>query len=158
LITNNQIIAALDTKPMIGRGAALDTYNLLAQGMRQLARALARENQSSSISEYLKGHGLERLDAPSVKGTESLDWSDDAARDAFLTILVADARRLLQLADGANAHVRKNAELLGQLILQDVAEGGKDNGTDNSTRTNPLGHGAGPTARKKEQKQALHGP
>jgi hypothetical protein len=120
LITSDQIVAALDTKPMIGRGAVEDTYNLLAQAMRQLARALARETRASSITSFLKEHDLERLDAPSIKGTESLDWSDEAARDAFLTTLVTDARRLLTLANGGNAHVRKNAELLEKLVLQDV--------------------------------------
>jgi len=35
---------ALDTKPILGRGAVEDTFNLLATGIRQLARALARQN------------------------------------------------------------------------------------------------------------------
>jgi hypothetical protein len=32
---------ALDTTPILGKGAVKDTYNLLAEGIEQLARRLA---------------------------------------------------------------------------------------------------------------------
>jgi hypothetical protein len=144
LITSEQIIAALDTKPMLGRGAVEDTYNLLGQAMRQLARTLVRETRAdpqacrySSIESYLKEHGLEtllqKLTAPSVKGSVSIDWSDESARDAFLTTLVKDARKLLTLANGGSANVRESAELLEKLILQDVEEAREEAGEDKNS-------------------------
>ena len=121
LIDGKALTAALDTKPILGRGAVEDTYNLLATGMRQLARALARQNKSS-IADYLVANGLPILAAPSVKGAVAVDWSDDEQTRQFLGELVDYARGLLALAADGNAHVRKEAQLLEQLILQDIEE------------------------------------
>ena len=121
LIEGRTITAAVDTKPMLGRGAVMDTYNLLAQAMRQLARALARD-AGGPIREFLDSNGLSHLSEPSIKGTAVVDWNDEAARNAFLTDLVEQARQLLSLADGGSKHVRQNAELLSQLLLQDVED------------------------------------
>jgi len=119
LIQGRALTAAIDTKPMLGHGAVQDTYNLLAQAMRQLARALARE-RGCSIRELLDHNDLSALSEPSIKGTVVIDWSDEAARDTFLTQLVGQARRLLTLAEGASKHVYENAQLLSQILLQDV--------------------------------------
>jgi len=41
LLKGGALRVALDTKPILGRGAVEDTYNLLATGIQQLVRALA---------------------------------------------------------------------------------------------------------------------
>lgn len=115
------LTAALDTKPMLGRGAVEDTYNLLATGMLQLARAMAR-SEKSLLPVFLSRHHLENLKAPSVKGAADIDWSDEAARDGLLSGLVEQARRLMKAADGSDPKVKESAHLLEQLLLQDVEE------------------------------------
>ncbi|MEO7718173.1 MAG: transposase [Capsulimonas sp.] len=121
LIEGKAITAAIDTKPMLGRGAVQDTYNLLAQAMRQLARALARD-AGCAIRDFLDGNGLTDLSEPSIKGTVVVDWNDEEQRDAFLSTLVEQARRLLKIADGGSKRVVESAGLLSQLLLQDVEE------------------------------------
>ena len=72
---------------------------------------------------------------PGIKGEAAIDWSDKRARTALLAGIVADADRLLELSRQAQGELAENgeerqqivaAELLGQLLLQDVerAEGG----------------------------------
>jgi hypothetical protein len=121
LISGRALTAAIDTKPMLGQGAVMDTYNLIAQAMRQLARALARDARTS-IRTFLDDNGLSNLSEPSIKGTAVVDWSDEEARNDFLTQLVEQARQLLALAEGGSSHVIENAGLLSQLLLQDVEE------------------------------------
>ena len=121
LLKGQEIKAALDTKPILGRGAVEDTYNLLATGMLQLARALAKEQQIK-LPAFLAKHDLERLDAPSIKGSVDINWADEAARETFLTGLVADARKLMAAANGAVPQIKKAAELLEQILLQDIEE------------------------------------
>lgn len=121
LLKGQHLAAAVDTKPILGRGAVEDTYNLLATAMLQLARAVA-QTRKETLPVFLMRHDLNRLSEPSIKGSFEIDWSDEAARDAVLSELVADARRLMAMADGSNAHVKKAADLLEQLLLQDIAE------------------------------------
>ena len=121
IIEGKAITVAIDTKPMVGRGAVLDTYNLLAQAMRQLARALARD-AGIPIRQYLNDNNLSDLSEPSIKGVAVVDWNDEDARHAFLTALVDQARRLLTLANQGSRHVLENATLLSQILLQDVEE------------------------------------
>jgi hypothetical protein len=49
-----------------------------------------------------------------------IDWSDEAAQEALLTQLVADAKRVLALALSPSHRIRQAASLLEQLLLQDV--------------------------------------
>ena len=121
LLKGNVVKTALDTKPILGRGAVEDTYNLLATGMLQLARAVARQ-QKVVLPIFLARHGLERLGAPSVKGNADIDWSDEEARKTFLSGLVGDARKLMAAADGSVPQVKAAAHLLEQLLLQDIEE------------------------------------
>lgn len=119
LLGGQALRLAVDTKPILGRGAVLDTYNLLASGIVQLARSLAR-SQNRPVETWLAEQNLEDYAAPSIKGTADIDWSDDAAKDRFLTKIVADARRLLAQVDGCDASAKEAAHLLEQLLLQDV--------------------------------------
>jgi transposase len=106
-----------------------DTYNLLGTGIQQLVRALAA-TEGKKAAAWAAEHDLSRYFASSLKGSADLDWSDPAARQAFLTKGVGDARRLLRLASTrlvglparAAEKVRAAAALLSQLLLQDVVE------------------------------------
>lgn len=127
--------AALDTTYILGRGAVKDTYNLLADGIVQVMGALAAI-EGMRVKAWAKEHGLERYLGSSVKGEAAIDWDNEKARQAFLKGIVADADRVLELARQAQAGEPKDsarrkgiveaAELLGQLLLQDVErkEGG----------------------------------
>ena len=112
-------IWGLDTKPIRGRGAVQDTFNLVAAGIRQLGRVLAQQ-EAKKPDAFFAEQGLERYTKDSVKGSADLDWSDDAAKNALLTHVVHDARRLLALATSSLPEVRDAARLLEQLLLQDV--------------------------------------
>ena len=119
LLKGNALRVAIDTKPITGRGAVLDTFNLLAAGIRQLAAALAR-NVRQKPEDWLQAHNMGRYTEVSLKGATELDWSDDEQRSRFLNEVVADARRLVELAAGSDSNVRKSAELLQSVLMQDI--------------------------------------
>ena len=133
LLRGRSLQVALDTTPIWGRGAVKDTYNLLADGIRQLLRTLARV-QDRELAPWAAGQGYARYLAASVKGTAEIDWDEPTAREAFLAEIVADADRLLAAARDAQAgcaadspergQIVAAAQLLGQLLHQDVARSG----------------------------------
>ena len=120
---------ALDTTNILGRGAVKDTYNLLADGIVKLARALA-QLKGINVGQWAKSQGYHRYLGSSVKGEAAIDWPDRQARAALLAGIVADADRLLELSRQAQRELPEDsaerqrivaaAELLGQLLLQDV--------------------------------------
>ena len=120
---------ALDTTNILGRGAVKDTFNLLADGIVKLLRALAQV-EGISVGKWAKARGYERYLASSIKGEATIDWSDKRARKALLAGIVADADRLLELSRQAQGGLAEDsaqrqrivagAELLGQLLLQDI--------------------------------------
>jgi hypothetical protein len=79
----------LDTTYILGRGAVKDTYNLLGDRIQQLCRALAHQFQDYFGS--------------SLKGQAEVDWDDEQACNVFLQGIVADAQRLMQLAQERQA-------------------------------------------------------
>jgi hypothetical protein len=121
--------AVLDTSFILGRGAVKDTYNLLADGIVKLIRALAKIAQIPP-EDYAVAHTLTRYLGTSLKGEAAIDWDDPKARQEFLRAIVADADRLLAEArnaladlppaDAQRAVVVEAAELLGQILLQDI--------------------------------------
>jgi len=129
---SRKLRAVLDTTYILGRGAVKDTYNLLADSMRQLLRALAQA-EGAEVEAWAAGHGYERYMAASIKGEAEVDWDDKASRSEFLTGIVTDGDRLLGLADEALAwlaegevgreQIEQAAELMKQLISQDVERG-----------------------------------
>ena len=119
--------AATDTKPILGRGAVLDTYNLLGEAIISLARQLAKE-KSQSLDDYLHEVGMDLYAGLSLKGSADIDWSDEQARQSLLNRIVRDARTLLVRANGGSDEVRKAAELLSQILMQDVED--KTDGRD----------------------------
>ncbi len=120
---------ALDTTNILGRGEVRDTHNLLADGMVTPLRALAQE-EGISAGKWAKARGYGRYLASSIKGEAAIDWSDKRARQALLAGIVADADRLLELSRQAQGELAGDsvqrqqivaaAELLGQLLLQDI--------------------------------------
>lgn len=120
---------ALDTTPIFGRGAVKDTYNLLADGIRQLVRALAGLSGQKPET-WAQAHDLSRYYGSSIKGEAEIDWDDEAARQAFLDGIVVDGERLLAVAERIGARyepgsaerrrIDEAARLLRQLLAQDV--------------------------------------
>jgi transposase len=124
----HKIKVALDTSYILGKGAVKDTYNLLADGIVMLTRALASAARADA-EVWAREQGLARYFGSSVKGEASIDWDNEMARQAFLNEVVADADGLLQMArqalqDSTEEEIRGRlcaaAELLAQLLLQDV--------------------------------------
>jgi len=132
LLKGEALSIALDTKPIEGRGAVEDTYNLLATGIGMLADALAKK-QGKAKPEWLTEFGLGRYTAPSVKGSADIDWSDKAAKQSFLTEIVADAHKMLEWANGQGPEVKEAAELLEKLLLQDIEVGVDESGAPAAT-------------------------
>ena len=66
---------ALDTTNILGRGAVRDTYNLLADGIVKLRRALSQV-EGISVGEWAHVQGYGRYLASSIKGEAAIDWSD----------------------------------------------------------------------------------
>jgi hypothetical protein len=135
LLGRGPLKIALDTKPILGRGAVLDTYNLLAQAILHLIRALAKQ-QHQTPAAWAAAHDFSRYWGQSLKGSADLDWSDTSAKTQFFAEIVTDARRLLRLTgevlDGEGAAtICESAHLLEQLLLQDVVE---TKGADGETR------------------------
>ena len=120
---------ALDTTYILGRGAVRDTCNLLADGIVKLMRALAAVSKIA-VREWAEAQGHERYLGSSIKGEAAIDWSDRKARRKLLAEIVADADWLLELARQAWVELPEDsaqrqsivdgAELLGQLLLQDI--------------------------------------
>ena len=120
-----------------------DTYNLLADGIVKLLRALAAV-ANITLPAWAEAQRYQRYLGSSIKGEAAIDWSDRKARAALLAELVADADRLLELARQAWVELPEDsvqrqsivagAELLGQLLLQDIerksgdADGDADDG------------------------------
>ena len=128
-LKKREMRVALDTTYILGRGAVKDTYNLLADGIVKLLRALAAV-ANITVGEWAEAQGYGRYFGSSIKGEATIDWSDRRARAALLAELVADADRLLELARQAwvelpeasaqRQSIVAGSELLGQLLLQDV--------------------------------------
>ena len=122
-----------DTTNILGRGAVKDTFNLLADGIVKLLRALAAV-EGVPVRQWAEVHGYERYLGSSIKGESAIDWSDKKARAGLLATIVADADRLLEVARQAQEALPEGsperqgivaaAELLGQLLLQDVERTG----------------------------------
>ena len=92
------------------------------------------------VREWAAAQGYERYFGSSIKGEATIDWSDRKARAALLAEIVADADRLLELARQAWVELPEDsaqrqsivdgAELLGQLLLQDVERKSGDGDVD----------------------------
>ena len=89
---------AIDTVPVHGAGQVLDTFNLLATGIRNLIKTFAKAQgrQPEQVAEQL---GLEAYLSRSIKGRFECDWEDEKSRMALLDRLVNDALLLREAVD-----------------------------------------------------------
>jgi|JI9StandDraft_1071089.scaffolds.fasta_scaffold30663_3 hypothetical protein len=88
---------AVDSMPIEGAGQVLDTYNLLAAGIRQALRRLA-ERTAEKTQAVAKRLGLLVYLERSIKGQAgvSVQWESEAGRKVLLDKLVHDALRVQQ--------------------------------------------------------------
>lgn len=137
LLKRSTLSAAIDSTPILGRGAVRDTYNLVSDGIRLVVDEACRLKRWDR-DEIVEAEGLSRHYAASFKGSLNLDWSDAVARRAVVDQLVADARVTLSLATRAlRGHakdalptqpLREAQRLLAQLLAQDIDEEPEDGG------------------------------
>jgi hypothetical protein len=124
------IKVALDTTNILGRGAVKDSYNLLADGIVEVLRALAKLGPYELL-ELAEELGCARyVTGPSLKGQAEVDWSDAKARQRFLAEIVADADCLLELVRGTRGRLVPDsdedkqlvaaAEVLARILAQDI--------------------------------------
>ena len=127
-IVKGPLQVAIDTTPIFGRGAVRDTYNLIGDGIRKVGQTLARLEGDSAERWAARHHFTRYWDASSLKGEAEIDWNNDAQRRVFLNGLVADAERILHLADTRSKEVDENqahkiseaSALLRRIIIQDT--------------------------------------
>jgi hypothetical protein len=137
LLRNRRLEVAVDTTPVLGRGAVKDTFNLLSEQIRVVIEescSLKGWNRESVVAEQ----GLGRHFGKSFKGEVELDWSDPGEKRALVGQVVADARVVLTVSGKALSGFRKGSAraqklreargLLGDLLLQDVDEKPEDGG------------------------------
>jgi hypothetical protein len=121
---------ALDTTHILGRGAVKDTYNMLADGIVQVLRALASLT-GCELTELAEEVGCAQyVQGPSFKGQADVEWTDPKARQRFLAEIVADAEQLLDLVRGTRSDLTKDspedqelvaaAGMLARLLAQDI--------------------------------------
>lgn len=121
-ILPRRIRAALDSSPVRGRGAVKDTFNLLSDAIVAVLRAVAQADETSP-EVLAQEAGLERhLEAPSIKGSEVVEWSDPGSVAEFLDGLLKDCDRALELAQQAEVRTSES-DLLRKIIDQDVDRG-----------------------------------
>jgi len=135
LLGRRKLTVAIDTTPVLGRGAVKDTYNLVSDAIHGLVEEACRL-KGWDLAEVVEEQGLGRHFASSFKGAVELDWSDAKERRALVGQLVADARVVLALASQALRGFAKNAEctqelreahaLLADLLAQDIEEEPED--------------------------------
>jgi hypothetical protein len=112
-IFKGKLTTIIDSSPVHGAGAVADTYELIRGFLAKVVRAAG-----------------ERLGAEAAGAAEAfwgtkpdIDWQDPAARKVHLGELVAAARAVVaEVADMADAEVREPADLLAQVIDQDVTD------------------------------------
>lgn len=124
----------LDTTPILGRGAVKDTYNLIADGIKNLARTLSH-CADEKLAKIVEQHSLAKyFSDKSLKGGAGIDWTNDDERRQFLNILVDDARSLLaaarawleRVSDKRRPALERAIELLERLLVQDTEPDPKD--------------------------------
>jgi hypothetical protein len=130
-----KVAVAIDTTPVLGRGAVKDTYNLVSDAIRAVVTEACRL-KGWEQAQVVEEQGLGRHFAQSFKGAVELDWSDPQARRALVGQLVSDARIALELAKEAlrgfaktadrTQELRATRDLLADLLVQDIEEEPED--------------------------------
>src|SRR5713101_3243411 len=125
-----QMKLALDTTHILGRGAVKDSYNLLADGIVQVLRVLAKLGPFELLDVAEEVGCARYVQGPSLKGQADVDWTNPQARQRFLAEIVVAADRLLELVRGTRAGlVEDSAEdkelvtaagVLARILAEDV--------------------------------------
>lgn len=118
-------LQAVDSTPTNCRGAVIDTFNLIAAGIGQVVRSVARcLGERAEI--LARRWGMSRYLERSIKGNANIDWNDPEARNALLTEEIRDADSVAELVEGLNLTLPSNVEdsvaLLRKVARQDVEE------------------------------------
>lgn len=92
-LVDKQEAVMVDSVPVAGAGQVLDSYNLLAAGIRRTLRQVA-EHQGQSPKEVARRLGLLDYDHRGIKGKLAVDWDSEEGPRQMLARLVADAVRL----------------------------------------------------------------
>jgi hypothetical protein len=137
LMRRAKLTVAIDTTPVLGRGAVKDTFNLVSGAIVRLVEEACRLKEWER-DVVVAEQGLGRHFAASFKGAVDLDWSDAEARRALVGQLVGDARVALRLGREALRGFAKEApraqrlrearDLLVDLLAQDIEEAPEDGG------------------------------
>jgi type 1 glutamine amidotransferase len=70
------------------------------------------EGEGEAGAAWAERQGLSRYFGSSLKGEAAIDWDDKKQREQLLTAIVQDARRLLGLAEQAQAAHPQQAETI----------------------------------------------
>ncbi len=126
---SRKVKVILDTTPIIGKGAVEDTYNLLAESLRQVLRVMAKLEEKE-LEVYAFEHDFRRYTEASFKGSVSIDWDNEEERQVVLNSLVTDCERVLKLASVKISGYPTESEeakeiidatdLLSKILAQDV--------------------------------------
>lgn len=120
-------LQAIDSTNTDCRGAVIDTFNLIAAGIWQVIRVVARclgRHAGALACEW----DLDRYMARSIKGGAAIDWSVEDQRNALLTKEIRDADRLAKEVESVSAtvtlppQVDEALALLARVARQDVEE------------------------------------
>ena len=116
-LQNRKIRVALDTTPILGKGAVQDTYNLLGEEIEMLGRRLA-EVEKEEVTAWAERQGLSRYFGSSLKGKPRLTGTtkatgavvnrDRAGRAAPAELGGGDAKAASR-AGGSDSHRRRLA-------------------------------------------------
>ena len=100
----------LDTTPIFGKGAVQDTFNMLAEGLRQVLKVLATL-ESTSIEQFALANDFRRYIAPSYKGSLAVESETNVITDVdVLPANVHDHQNATQLIDNSAATVQAPIE------------------------------------------------
>ena len=137
LLKRKKLEVAIDTTPILGRGAVKDTFNLVSDQIHGLVKEIVAL-KGLDLEGIVTGNGLGRHFASSFKSQLDIDWSDSGQKRAVVEQLVADTRVALQLANDALRGYKADADktqgvrdaraLLADLLLQDIDEQPGDGG------------------------------
>ena len=137
LLKRSKLRAAIDTTPILGRGAVKDTFNLVSDQIRRcVEEACALKGWILAI--IVEEQGLGRHFASSFKGSVEMDWSDAEEKRALVGQLVGDAEVTLALCREAlrgyeakaecTQRLREAQTLLSDLLAQDIDTSDEDGG------------------------------
>jgi len=117
-LLKKEIDQVIDSTPMLGAGAAKDTYELLRDGIRKILSHMDKRAKSK-INLSLKAYGKNQ---PKPK----IDWDNKKEREELLSILVSDAREVLSHVDvdkeNIDSELKDAANLLAKIVSQNIEE------------------------------------